>query len=346
MTSTSKAALAAGVAACVAVAIVGMLRVGGEAATTWKPIGKVDSGFKTVRVLLTGAETGLLVGYIPGTAGAAGHDDPRFSDRTTVLLSADGGRTLAPALDTPGAAVAADLLDARVAWLAVARPRTDQPEGSVYALFRSANGGTSWSEAGAIPAGSVRQLVVTGPDSGWALGAGALVHTADGGATWSPVEAPGRRDPFKERLCDAGGGAIALAGDGLQISRDQGKTWDRTPWPGGRVHLLEGDRVVVDQGKPAVFFGRLKGSRIERGAELPGAFVADQLAAAGETVRIVGVSFGKGGMDLEHLLLTSHDGGAAFRREVLPVTSSDAVGLFGDVAGWLITLDRRLLATR
>jgi serine/threonine protein kinase/photosystem II stability/assembly factor-like uncharacterized protein len=59
------------------------------------------------------------------------------------------------------------------------------------AVYKTSDGGTTWSESG-LTGGRVHVLVFQDEHTGW-LGTDQLRHTTNGGATWTPVALPGGR---------------------------------------------------------------------------------------------------------------------------------------------------------
>jgi len=98
-------------------------------------------------------------------------------------------------------------------------------------LLASRDRGTTWS---AIALGSLTKPVVhavrLSPDAAqiWALAAGALWNSADGGKTWTPRAADlGIRG--RVRLLQADGKILFVASsNGLYVSRDAGSSWQQS----------------------------------------------------------------------------------------------------------------------
>jgi len=97
-------------------------------------------------------------------------------------------------------------------------------------LLRTADGGATWVPAGE-PAGlALTSVDFTSAEEGWGIAVpahgvgapvlGALVHTIDGGSSWSVVR-PGVADS----ICVSGGELVAGAGSKVLDSTDGGATW-------------------------------------------------------------------------------------------------------------------------
>lgn len=131
--------------------------------------------------------------------------------RAEVLRSSDGGRTWTR-LDLPvwGRVRGLSFTGAATGWAAVEDWGVDgdRPQGSI---FMTADGGETWvrqTDAERVLLG----VAMRGAD-GWAWGEGGLVlHTADGGATWSSVDT-GAGETIAAGVLPTTGG-VWLAGDG------------------------------------------------------------------------------------------------------------------------------------
>jgi photosystem II stability/assembly factor-like uncharacterized protein len=86
-------------------------------------------------------------------------------------------------------------------------------------MYRTTNAGLSWSAIG-----SVAQAFVIGPQGAlYAAGAGGLIKSADGGATWSPVNFGFRPDPVGLFAIDPRSSTTLYAGG--RKSTDGGMSW-------------------------------------------------------------------------------------------------------------------------
>jgi photosystem II stability/assembly factor-like uncharacterized protein len=100
---------------------------------------------------------------------------------------------------------------------------------SAYGVYRSVDGGTSWSFISLSPLESISRLRFTGPLTGYALGIGtggatSIYKTIDGGATWTSIST------FSQRLFDIDfytpTSALATSEFGkIYKSTDGGLTW-------------------------------------------------------------------------------------------------------------------------
>ncbi len=175
-----------------------------------------------------------------------------------VRASDDGGATWAPAglAGEEVTAVAASPSEPGVMWAGT------EPSG----VYRSADGGASWSRADGLldlpssPEWSfppkpethhVRWIACHPEEAGrlWvAIEAGALVTTADGGATWQDRVPNGPYDTHEIAIHPDRPDTLRIsAGDGYYESHDGGATW-RSPDEGLEVGYLRS--VAVDPGDP------------------------------------------------------------------------------------------------
>jgi len=192
---------------------------------------------------------GLLKGI---TSFAINPDNPNqlwVATAFDLLRSEDGGNSWTRnALTTSGniTALALGVPDARHVYVAVDGP----------ALSYSADGGASWSRAGAglEDAGRIYALQADGLAAGtlYLAADGGLYRSTDHGANWAPLNAP---QPFYRSAIllwtGAGGGTLyTAAGDVLYRSVDRGATWKAVqPAPG-----LDITRLVAEPGNPTIMY--------------------------------------------------------------------------------------------
>jgi photosystem II stability/assembly factor-like uncharacterized protein len=163
---------------------------------------------------------------ISALAAAPDHPEIVFAASDGVIYhSADGGTRWRQAGRVPrGARVWALLAGPRPA----SRLRAGrEPVGIVY----SDNGGTSWKPAALppLPAGAVTRLLPPSGEGGrfYALAAGTLLTSADGGATWQALETLPAPIADIAQHPDAPGTLYAAGPAGLFRTRNAGRTWQR-----------------------------------------------------------------------------------------------------------------------
>jgi photosystem II stability/assembly factor-like uncharacterized protein len=192
---------------------------------------------------------GLLKGI---TSFAINPDNPNqlwVATAFDLLRSEDGGNSWTRnALTTSGniTALALGVPDARHVYVAVDGP----------ALSYSADGGASWSRAGAglEDAGRIYALQADGLAAGtlYLAADGGLYRSTDHGANWAPLNAP--QPLYRSAILlwtGAGGGTLyTAAGDVLYRSVDRGATWKAVqPAPG-----LDITRLVAEPGNPTIMY--------------------------------------------------------------------------------------------
>ncbi|MCC6998799.1 MAG: hypothetical protein IT370_29575 [Deltaproteobacteria bacterium] len=195
---------------------------------------QLPQGFHSQALHSTGSGGVLLAGWLQGGQSWS------IDDRRAAIVLAHGdfvtqshhGPGWIEALDVNGAAI----------W-AVAATLREGGTGSVYRLLGSRDGGVSFTGQGLIPVASVVQVLAAGGDEVWVLGADTLARSTDGGASWHDVNAPGRRDPARERL-SVGGGRIIIVGDGVHASADHGDSWV-SHLAGVEVHAVVGALLLA-----------------------------------------------------------------------------------------------------
>jgi len=136
-----------------------------------------------------------------------------------IIATADGGATWTQQYAGRADIRSLDFTDQRHGW-AVASS----------SLLRTADGGDTWTAAGEPPGLVLTGVAFADTDQGWgvALAAGkvgepvpgTLVHTTDGGSTWSVV-----KPDIADSICLAGGDLVAGVGSKVLRSTDGGTTW-------------------------------------------------------------------------------------------------------------------------
>jgi len=104
-------------------------------------------------------------------------------------------------------------------------------------IFRTANGGTTWTEASTVPAPltALTSVGMNSASSGWAVGTGGkLLRTTDGGAVWANATSPTFLD--LAAITFVGNHGVAVGKSGAVIVTDDGVTW-HLPSQGGGVDL-------------------------------------------------------------------------------------------------------------
>lgn len=169
---------------------------------------------RTARVLLTVMLMFMIMGCSGATDGGSGEQN---EDRNAS----------APAVPT-----AVAFLNESHGWV-----------GAADGIWHTQDGGQNWTLQ--FPSQEpVIRLGFLDPQNGWALtGSAALLRTENGGEDWSAAETPGAA----LRAVDFVGPAhvVATDGNGLLVSRDGGKTWDRT---GSPLPFSDLDFVSAEEG--------------------------------------------------------------------------------------------------
>jgi photosystem II stability/assembly factor-like uncharacterized protein len=153
---------------------------------------------------------------------------------------------------------------------------SDPSASAVYAatsaglIYRSGDGGKTWSEVGVQP--DVRSMSVDPADPRTVVAATsrAVVRSDDGGATWRGSG----RAAFVVWHHPAVRGLLLAAGDGVQRSTDGGLTWRATPTPNAFFRGFAADLVTG-----RLFTAALRNSKIAGGL-----FVSDDAGATWTTV--------------------------------------------------------------
>lgn len=152
---------------------------------------------------------------------------------TAVVASRDGGATWAPVAHLPAYPAGANLLTHPSA------PRVVYVSAS-SGLFRSGDGGETWSLFSTFGGHGFRNLVIapSDPDTLYAVplvAPGEILRSEDGGLTWAPTDLPEPRtdttgplvdpeDPLRVRAVVRRGGQALLLG-----SHDGGRSWTDEP---------------------------------------------------------------------------------------------------------------------
>ncbi|WP_273378535.1 WD40/YVTN/BNR-like repeat-containing protein [Symbiobacterium thermophilum] len=161
------------------------------------------------------------------------------SDRFAVALMAVIVAVLAPGCEAgdrsapiPSVPVAAAFLDERHGWI-----------GAADGIWYTDDGGRKWTHQFPSQEAVIR-LGFVDPQNGWALTqSSAALRTQNGGADWITLDVPGASLRAVDLVSPAH--AVATDGNGLLVSRDGGKTWDRSRPP---LPLADLDFVSEEEG--------------------------------------------------------------------------------------------------
>lgn len=223
-------------------------------------------------------------------------------------------------------------------WAARASLRSDG-EGSNYALLVSQDGGRHWTEAGPIPAASLTALAVEGAGRGWALGVQTLLHTVDGGRTWTAVSAPLFLRGVAQGIAAPGPGVLVLGGAGLVRTTDAGQTWTRLA--DDDVSATDGSWVVA-RGKGYAQVGRIAGDSVNWTGRIDESVQPDAVRSDGERLRIRAAPLGRDA-GRRVLLFESTDQGVSFQRQTVGDSGDpNMIALGGEGRTWRLDLSRRL----
>jgi photosystem II stability/assembly factor-like uncharacterized protein len=103
--------------------------------------------------------------------------------------------------------------------------------GNTGAIYRTTNGGETWTQ---IVAGAEDQnlhgVFFTNPTTGWVLGGGIVLKTADGGTSWIR-QTPADLSPFGWDAFSFDGTNVWISGGTVHKSTDGGATWVRQVAP-------------------------------------------------------------------------------------------------------------------
>ena len=181
-------------------------------------------------------------------------DDPTIGDAPTgdaLERTTDGGKKWIPEWVDDGATLAAVdfLADGTTGWVAGdSLSAEDEPSPAIYG---STDGGQTWQKE-TLPAlsgseGQITGLQFTDASTGWAVGTGDsfaaggfkeynyLLHTTDGGQTWTQAPAAGHIGATTVCFSDPLHGWLG-ATDGVYATTDGGTTWQ---------HVAGGDAVTA-----------------------------------------------------------------------------------------------------
>jgi len=145
----------------------------------------------------------------------------------TILTTSNGGRSWVRVWRGPQELHEVDFVTASTGWAL-----------GDHLLLGTVDGGQHWRQLGQPKAGPLRQVHFSSPTQGWAVAGGAdqgdersvpattLVHTSDGGRTWSALPAPAP----PQSVCFTAAGDGWLASDrAVWRSVDGGRSWGSRP---------------------------------------------------------------------------------------------------------------------
>jgi len=299
----------------------------------WQPWGQLPDRLKVTRVLVEGPEA-LVMGFIDPGGGPE-----RLSERAPRVFRVSSAGVQEDFAEGTGWVQAGDTLGGEV-WALRARIRPEG-EGSLYDLLVRPGPGAAWEARGPVPASSLAAVVIEGGGCGWALGVRSFLRTCDGGATWTPVEAPGARSGLYEPLITLGPQAALLGGRSLQLTRDGGATWRTLS---DRAVAATDGHYAVARLEGGLRVGRVEGDVVTWLARYDGEYLPSAVTSSDDSLLILAVPTGSlAGRGL--LLLRSDDGGASLTAERSGLHSNPAyVGLGGPELLLRVDLARRVAA--
>lgn len=299
----------------------------------WTEKGRLDDRFFVESTRLVAPGEAVFGGYLQAP-------DTRDSRKSQAAIYRWAGDTAQRTYEAPG--WVSHVSPAPGAVWALASARKAAETGSDHRALRSDDGGRTWTERGPIPGDHASELLGVSMDEAWVLGVGTLLRTTDGGATWVSIQAPGARNPVRERL-HLEGGRVLLLGDGVRATADGGATWMENGIDNAHVRAVAGAVVAGE------LDGALKVGVMERGgarwlAAFPEPMTPFRLVVAGATIRMLAVPTGKlVGRGL--LVIDSADNGKSWKTHLLHVkASAGAADVLPDGSGVAVDDRRRILA--
>jgi hypothetical protein len=141
---------------------------------------------------------------------------------------------------TPGGSGAALACPTATSCIVMTTLAGDFSSNQVVEVWRTSDNGRSWQEA-SIPGVTTVYSGLSCPDAEncWAATGGPILHSRDGGATWSVVRTPPTLkvngvvvDSWSSIACTSSDSCY-LGGPGIEATTDAGKTWSAVPIPAG-----------------------------------------------------------------------------------------------------------------
>lgn len=205
---------------------------------SWKEVARLPREFRVGAALALGPNLGLVGGRFLARNGNV----PVI--KAAAIFRVHGER-VERVFSRPKADVFSLASRAGVHWALLRIRAPADNEARRVALLSSTDGGSNWQEVGPVPA-HASQLLATSRSELWVLGVDSLLHTADGGTTWTQLEAPGERNPIEERLALIDEGHVGIIGkDGILLLARGSAQFDRRILPGHWVMAADGRFVVV-----------------------------------------------------------------------------------------------------
>lgn len=160
-----------------------------------------------------------------------------------VFVTKDGGQTWAPTRH-----VKPDLASFQSLSLGGAFADGSVVMGGYFGprLLRTEDDGATWKDV-AIPTSAWLYALVVRGAHGWACGSnGPLIHSADSGRTWTPVEAPTNSDDrcISLDFLDGKQGWVAGWYGSLWSTADGGATWKKLALPAEFASRESGERTL------------------------------------------------------------------------------------------------------
>lgn len=109
-------------------------------------------------------------------------------------------------------------------------------EGGYAGIYLTTNGGSTWMRQGSsltLPDTSLRKVSAVGPLNVWAVGSGAVLHSSDGGATWTNLVPAGYEGTFLQGVFALNSSNVWVTGGTngacatILHTTDGGQTWTR-----------------------------------------------------------------------------------------------------------------------
>ena len=171
------------------------------------------------QVTFGSSSTGWIVTGVGVTSSVDDHINAGVSGQiwpgTGVARTLDGGRTWQVTLESDSGIWGVDAVNADDAWAV-----------GVTTLYRSTNGGASWSVVGEPASGHLVNVAFTSGSNGVGLSTnGSAVSSTDGGLTWTSDGAPGGASGAFDSLCAQGSVVIAAGPAGDIWSQTNGGVW-------------------------------------------------------------------------------------------------------------------------
>lgn len=214
-------------------------------------------------------------------------------------------------------------------------------KGPVFRLLSSRDG-REWKEVGPIPAASITQIAQG--DELWAMGAGTLVKSSDGGSNWHPVTGPRQPDSTRDHVI-VQPGTLLLAGTGIAATTDAGATWRAYPTPDGEVTAIWRSLVAL-RSKGRVQLAAMEASGLAPLVEFQKDMDPYRLCAEGDLWQFLAVPLGAEiGQGVFHYV--SGDGGQTWDASLIACRPQDgAADVSPSGRGVAVDVDGRVLVLK